>query len=64
MNRRRQIKALKEAVLQPMHPMWPAKTLLLIEVLVQADKIAIREGVDAHTKLVQAIDAALKFPSP
>ena len=37
----------------------PIMAKLLVEVLVQADKIAIREGIDAHTQLVKAIDAVL-----
>lgn len=58
MKRRDAIKALKARATEPLHP---EHVKLLVEVLIQADKIAIREGIDAHTKLVRAIDNVLKL---
>ncbi len=37
----------------------PERVLLLVDVLAEAEKIAIFEGEDAHTRFITALDAAL-----
>lgn len=40
----------------------PERVRRLVNALVEAEKIAVFEGVDAHTKFATALDAALKDP--
>jgi hypothetical protein len=56
--RKARIRALLKDVSEGLR-VHPARVEKLVRVMVEAEKIAIADGIDAHTKLIAAIDAAL-----
>jgi len=60
LNRKGKIRALRERVKAGRFDQ--SLVLRLVEVLAQAEKIAIPDGVDRHDRLMEAMDAALKEP--